>query len=139
MSIPTNLTRRTIPHRLSCIFLAVSGFLAQQAFGEEPKVVSGLKNPESVVVGPGGKIYVSMVGEVGKEADGSIAIVDPSGKITPFVTGLDDPKGLVALGDNLYVADVKKVWKVNSIGKTEVFAAPEAFPRPPMSLERPCL
>ena len=60
--------------------------------------------------------------------------VEQSGKITPFATGLDDPKGLVVVGDLMYVADVKKVWRIDAKGKTEVYAAPGDFPRPPVFL-----
>jgi gluconolactonase len=102
------------------------------ALAEGPKTVSGLKNPESAAVGPDGKVYVTVIGEREKPGDGSIAIVDPSGKITTFATGLDDPKGLVVVGVDLFVADVKKVWKIDPKGKLEVFVAPEAFPRPPV-------
>lgn len=100
----------------------------------EPITVSGLKNPESAAVGPGGKVYVTVIGEKGTAGDGMVAIVDPSGKITPFATGLDDPKGLVVVGDRMFVADLTKVWRVDANGKAEVHAAPEAFPRPPLFL-----
>ena len=108
--------------------------LTAPSFAEEPRTVSGLKNPESAAVGPGGKVYVTVIGERGKAGDGSVAIVDPSGKISTFATGLDDPMGLVVVGDALFVADVKKVWEIDAKGKLRVFVAPEAFPRPPVSL-----
>jgi gluconolactonase len=104
-----------------------------RALAESPTTVSGLKNPESVVVGPGGKVYVTLIGERDKAGDGSVVIVDrDSGKITTFATGLDDPKGLVFVGDSLFVADLKKVWKIDASGKVEVFVDSEAFPRPPV-------
>jgi gluconolactonase len=140
-------TLNLVPDRSACTLLiepkrytmraTIASLLALAACGipalaEEPKTVTGLKNPESAAVGPGGKVYVTVIGERDKPGDGSIAIVDPSGKITTFATGLDDPKGLVVVGEDLYVADVKKVWKVDAKGKLEVFVAPEAFPRPPV-------
>ncbi len=109
--------------------LAVSSL---PALAQEPITVKGLKNPESAAVGPGGKVYVTIIGERDTPGDGSVVIVDPSGKITPFATGLDDPKGLVVVKDFLYVADVKKVWKIDDKGKVEVYVGPEAFPRPPV-------
>ena len=108
--------------------------IASPTFAEEPKTVSGLKNPESAAVGPGGKVYVTVLGERNTPGDGSVAIVDPSGKITTFAKGLDDPKGLVVVKDALYVADVTRVWKVDERGKPEVFVAPEDFPRRPINL-----
>jgi sugar lactone lactonase YvrE len=101
---------------------------------EEPRTIKGLKNPESVAIGPGGKIYVTVIGERDTPGDGSVAIVDDTGKITTFATGLDDPKGLVVVNDVLYVADVTKVWKIDARGKAEVFIAKTDFPRPPLYL-----
>lgn len=120
------------------IFVAVGLLAASPAGAEEPRVVKGLKNPESVAIGPGGKIYVTVIGERDTPGDGSIAIVDDLGKITTFATGLDDPKGMVFVRDSLYVADVKKVWKIDARGRTEVFVAPEDFPRPPVYLNDIC-
>ena len=59
------------------------------------RTISGLKNPESAAVGADGKVYVTVIGEREKKGGGSVAIVEPSGKITTFATGLDDPHGLV--------------------------------------------
>jgi gluconolactonase len=134
--IPMDMTPLTQLCRLSTRLAVLAAFFALSlpALAEEPKVVSGLKNPESVAVGPGGKIYVSLIGEPGKGGDGSIVIVDPGGKITTFAKGLDDPKGLLFVGEDLYVADVTKVWKVNFRGKVEVFVDSDAFPRPPLFL-----
>jgi gluconolactonase len=97
----------------------------------EPTTISGLKNPESAAVGPDGKVYVTVIGEREKKGDGSVAIVEPSGKITPFATGLDDPHGVVIVGQALYIADVKVVWKVDMKGKVEIYLGPEGFPRAP--------
>jgi gluconolactonase len=116
------------------IFLLVAfSAMCGYALAESPTIVSGLKSPESVVVGPGGKVYVTLIGERDKAGDGSVVIVDrDSGKITTFATGLDDPKGLVFVGDMLFVADLKKVWKIDASGNVEVFVDSEAFPRPPV-------
>lgn len=43
------------------VFAALA--LSSTAFGAEPVTVAGLKNPESVAVGPGGKVYVTQIGE----------------------------------------------------------------------------
>jgi gluconolactonase len=99
------------------------------AHAGEPKTIKGLKNPESAAVGPDGKVYVTVIGEREKKGDGSVAIVEPSGRITTFATGLDDPHGVVIVGDSLYIADVKVVWKVDAKGKVEVYLGPEGFPR----------
>ncbi len=56
----------------------------------EPRTITGLKNPESAAVGPDGKVYVTVIGERQKKGDGSVAIVEPSGRITAC-TGRPSP------------------------------------------------
>ena len=112
-------------------FLALAIALSGSAQAGEPRTVSGLKNPESAAVGPDGKVYVTVIGEREKKGDGSVAIVESSGKITTLATGLDDPHGLVIVDGSLYIADVKVVWRVETNGKVAVYLGPEAFPRPP--------
>jgi hypothetical protein len=94
---------RSLPFAIALLGVADAG---------EPKTVTGLKNPESAAVGPDGKVYVTVIGEREKKGDGSVAIVESSGKITTFATGLDDPHGVVIVADSLYIADVKVVWKI---------------------------
>lgn len=102
---------------------------------EAPKpMVSGLKNPESVAVGPDGTIYVSEIGEFGKNGDGRIVVIK-NGKIVPFVDGLDDPKGIVVFSKWLFVTDVDKVLRIDLTSKkVELFVPANAFPVPPMFL-----
>lgn len=38
-------------------------------------IIDGLVNPESVAVAPDGKVYVSIIGEAGKDGDGSVAVI----------------------------------------------------------------
>ena len=59
-----------------------------------PPLITGLKNPESVAIGRDGRMFVTVIGEMGKDGDGGVMIVKP-GKTQPYATGLDDPKGLV--------------------------------------------
>jgi glucose/arabinose dehydrogenase len=96
-------------------------------------LVTGLKNPESVVAGTDGRIYVSEIGEFDKDGDGRILVIE-NGKAVPFVTGLDDPKGLVAFQQWLFVADKKHVLRIDKKGKVEEFAPEKAFPIPPLFL-----
>ena len=99
--------------------------------------ITGLKTPESVVQAKDGKIYVSEINEFGKDGDGQITVIENS-KPRVFATGLDDPKGLVIIGQNLYVADKTKVLKINlagqAQGQVQVFAAASAFPETPLFL-----
>jgi glucose/arabinose dehydrogenase len=106
--------------------------------GELPApLVTGLKNPESVAAGPDGRIYVTCIGEFDKDGDGAVYVVD-NGKAVPFATGLDDPRGLVAFQNQFqkgfYVADKQRVWRIDLKGKATVFAAADAFPKPPVLL-----
>ena len=97
--------------------------------------MTGLKTPESAVQAKDGRIFVSEIGEFGKDGDGQITVIDNAGKASVFATGLDDPKGLKIIGNNLYVADKTKVTKVSlNDGKSSVFAAASAFPVVPQFL-----
>lgn len=95
---------------------------------------TGLKNPESVALGFGGKLFLTEIGDFGKDGDGRVVIIEKDGKITPFAKGLDDPKGIVAFQKLLFVTDNKRVLKIDPEGKVEVFAAADAFPIPPLFL-----
>jgi len=95
--------------------------------------ITGLKMPESVVQAKNGKIYVSEINEFGKDGDGQITVIE-NGKSHVFVKGLDDPKGLVIIGQYLYVADKVKVLKIDMNGHMQVFAAANAFPEVPLFL-----
>ena len=126
---------------LSTSALAVTGIaaflsLSSAAADDEPAVsvlATGLKSPESVAVGGDGTIYVSTIGRFNGDGDGEVVAIK-DGKAVPFAKGLDDPKGLVAFEDSLFVADKQRVWRIDGEGQTEVFAAADAFPRPPRFL-----
>ena len=99
------------------------------------ELATGLKNPESIVIAPNGKTYVSVIGEFNKDGDGSVVILE-DGKTTPFVTGLDDPKGIIAFQQWLFLTDKTKVLKIDTkgTGKAEVLADGKAFPIVPTFL-----
>lgn len=96
------------------------------------KVVSGLRMPESVLV-VDGKIFVSEIGEFGKDGDGDVAVIEGD-KVKPFATGMNDPKGLAYAKGVLYVADKTRILKISKDGHWKVFVAPEAFPVKPQFL-----
>jgi gluconolactonase len=96
--------------------------------------VEGLATPESVVIGPDGRIYVSEIGEFGKDGDGRIAAIGAQNKPEPFASGMDDPKGLAASKDAIFAADKTRIWKIDMEGKASVFVPAEAFPQPPLFL-----
>jgi glucose/arabinose dehydrogenase len=108
---------------------------ATQASAQPPLkiVVTGLTNPESVVMNSQGQVFVSVMGAADRDGDGAVLKID-RGKSVPFASGFDDPKGLVAYQQWLFVADKHQVWRIDGAGKAEVFAPAAAFPSPPLLL-----
>jgi sugar lactone lactonase YvrE len=99
--------------------------------------ITGLKTPESVVQASDGRIFVSEINGFGKDGDGQITVIE-GGKARVFASGLDDPKGLAIIGQYLYVADNKKVLKVEltgaNQGQVQAFTTAIAFPVMPIFL-----
>ncbi|HEX3152059.1 MAG TPA: PQQ-dependent sugar dehydrogenase [Gemmataceae bacterium] len=119
--------------RFTWTWLASLFVAACLSAAELPKpMVTGLKNPESACIGMDGRIYVTIIGE-DKDGDGSVAVIEGD-KAVPFATGLDDPKGMVAFKQFLFVADKKKVVRIDPKGKVTVIADEKAFPKPPLFL-----
>jgi glucose/arabinose dehydrogenase len=96
-------------------------------------IVTGLKNPESVVLNSQGQLFVSVMGEADRDGDGAVLKIS-QGKAVPFASGFDDPKGLVAYQQWVFVADKHQVWRIDSDGKAEIFAPSSAFSGPPQLL-----
>ncbi len=120
--------------KLLGILIGLLAVVSISAEGHETKKITGLKMPESAIAAKDGRVFVSEIGEFGKDGDGQITVVDQNGQAKVFAQGLDDPKGLAIVGKDLYVADNHRVIKITSDGKTSVFAAAEAFPEPPQFL-----
>jgi SMP-30/gluconolaconase/LRE-like protein len=96
---------------------------------QQPQIITGLKQPESVAIGPGGKVYVSETGEYDKANDGYISILE-GGKLRRFATGLDDPHGIKWYKDHLFVSDnMGFVWRIDTQGAVEKFVDATDFPR----------
>jgi sugar lactone lactonase YvrE len=115
------------------VAVAFATLLSAAAGGAE-RVVEGLANPESVLVGPRGEIYVSQIGEFGKDGDGSVVRVKADGTLETFASGLNDPKGLAHDGINLYVTDRDQIWRIDPKGAATVFVNRAAFPMVPKFL-----
>lgn len=95
----------------------------------EQRVIAGLASPESAVVGPDGRIYVSETGEYGKYGDGMIGVVEGD-KVVPFARGLNDPHGLDAWKGALYSADNRgQIWRIDMKGEVKLIVDSTGFPR----------
>ena len=102
---------------------------ATSLVAQEPQIITGLKQPESVAIGPGGKVYVSETGEYEKANDGYISILE-GGKLRRFATGLDDPHGIKWYKDHLFVSDnMGFIWRIDGQGTVERFVDATDFPR----------
>jgi hypothetical protein len=96
---------------------------------QEPRIVTGLKQPESIAIGPRGQIYVSETGEYEKANDGYVSILE-AGKLRRFASGLDDPHGIKWWRDHLFVSDnMGMVWRIDVQGNAERFVDASDFPR----------
>jgi len=125
--------------QLSMVFVLSSLIFGCQStttpITQVPQKITGLKTPESAVQAKDGRIFVSEIGGFGKDGDGQITMIDKGGKVSVYASGLDDPKGLAIIGQNLYAADKTKVMKISlSDGNVSVFAGAEAFPSIPQFL-----
>jgi len=116
------------------IGVALAALMANAVNAADLRIVSGLAHPESVAMGADGRVYVSEMGEVGKDGDGRISAIDNKGRIQSFAMGFDDPKGLVRWKRGFFISDKTRVWKVDGEGRATVFASPIDFPEPPHSL-----
>jgi len=124
--------QRLIPALLATLLMTLASF--SHAHGLEP--VSGLLTPESVVQAADGKIYVSEINGFGQDGDGQIRVID-HGKTSVLAKGLDDPKGLVIIGTDLYIADKSRVLRIalnQPTATAEVFLAATDFPKVPQFL-----
>ena len=115
---------------VSCVLMSS---LAGLAADLPQPIASGMKNPESVCIGADGRTYVTEIGEFGKDGDGRVLVI-VDGMATPFATGLNDPKGIVAFEKDLYVTDQTRVVKVDAKGQVTTFAATDQFPLTPLFL-----
>src|SRR5262249_54300121 len=84
-----------------------------------------LKNVGAVAVGQGGRIFVAIWGE--KTGDGQIRVIE-NGHTTPFASGLEKPLSVAPFQKWLFVSDQKRILRLDTNGKMEVFVTAESFP-----------
>jgi gluconolactonase len=104
------------------------------AQAHEVTTIKGFKMPESAYSASDGRVFISEIGEFGKPGDGQISVIDKQGKVSVFATGLDDPKGLTMVGNQLFVADNHRIMKIDTQGVVSVFVPENAFPFTPQFL-----
>jgi hypothetical protein len=127
-------TPRFLGHVSIAVLLATSFACSESkpSSGQTPAARSELQvgqRPESVARGFGGKLYVSVQNAEGMGDDGELKVVDGD-KVTTFVGGMKEPKGIAFVNNFLIVTDVTRVWKVDSAGAKSVLAEMGAFPSP---------
>lgn len=98
-----------------------------------PATVNDLRTPESVLVLRDGTLFISEIGEFGKDGDGAIVRIK-DGVRSVYATGLNDPKGLAERGGILYVADKDHVMMIKPDGTVKPFLTPDQFPTRPQFL-----
>lgn len=116
---------------IPCV-LSLFSLTATTPAADNVPLADGLNNPESAVAGADGRIYVTLTGKPNVD-DGAVAVV-AFGKATIFATGMSDPRGIARKGDIFFVADLTKVWTIDSKGKATIFANTDAFPVKPRFL-----
>jgi gluconolactonase len=100
-----------------------------ESFTRPVRIVDSIPSPESVAVGPDGAWYVSSFGSFGVEGDGAVYRVTPENmKRELYAGGLDDPAGLVFVGETLWAADRKGVYQVKR-GHVRLIYEAASFPR----------
>ena len=116
-----------------------NGVIYRVSYGEEntaqaaaksasTETVTDLVMPESVIAHPDGRLFVTEIGEFGKDGDGKVTLVNTDGSTATLADGLDDPKGIDLFDNVLYVADNDKLVKITLDGIAEVVAKAGDFP-----------
>ena len=98
-------------------------FISSPIYSFEVKwVVDGLNEPESAVFDKkNSAVYISNInGDPLKlDKNGYISKISVDGQILEkkWIKGLDAPKGMTIFNDHLFVADVNKIWRINTSNK----------------------
>jgi hypothetical protein len=88
-----------------------------------------VESSTSRIQGPSGSLGVF---------DGEVRRVDlAAGTSTPFVSGLENPRGLAFTGEFLIAADQQKIYKIDQAGNATVLAKNTTSPSPPCSSTTP--
>jgi sugar lactone lactonase YvrE len=96
--------------------------------------VTDLKMPESSIAHPDGRIFVTEIGEFGKSGDGKVTVINADGSKSTLADGLNDPKGIDMFNNQLFVADVDQVVRIDLEGNKTVITKPSDFQNKPVFL-----
>lgn len=102
--------------------------------GISPKTLTGLQMPESSIAHPDGRIFITEIGGFGTNGDGKVTVLNTDGTTKTLAEGLNDPKGIDLFNNQLYVADVNQVVRIDLDGKKTVIAKPTDFQNTPIFL-----
>lgn len=98
------------------------------------KVLNNLQMPESSISHPDGRVFITEIGGFGKNGDGKVTILNKDGSTKTLVDGLNDPKGIDMFNNQLYIADIDHVIRVDFDGKKTIIANPSDFQDTPIFL-----
>jgi sugar lactone lactonase YvrE len=89
--------------------------------------------PESITKGWRGKFFVTIQGPSGALGvfDGEVRQLDiQTGVVSPFASGMENPRGITFTGRFLVVADQTRIFKIDQNGNKTVLAEAAQFPFP---------
>ena len=98
------------------------------------KTLTGLEMPESSIAHPDGRVFITEIVGYGKKGDGKVTVLNTDGTTKTLVDGLNDPRGIDLFDNQLYVADVDQVIRIDLNGKKTVIAKPGDFKDAPIFL-----
>jgi glucose/arabinose dehydrogenase len=98
------------------------------------KPLTGLQMPESSIAHPDGRVFITEIGGFGTKGDGKVTVLNTDGSTKTLIDGLNDPKGIDLYNNQLYVADVNQVIRIDLNGKKTFIAKPGDFQDAPIFL-----
>ena len=96
--------------------------------------LNNLQMPESTISHHDGRVFITEMGEFGKNDDGKVTVLNKDGSTKTLADGLNDPKGIDMFNNQLYIADVDHVVRVDLDGQKTIIAKPSDFQDKPIFL-----
>ncbi len=123
------MSRKSLLVLPAVLLMGLAVAASPQALANEVQIITGFGEiPESMVIAPDGKIYVTVVNSWDQLGDGYVGVVEGN-SVVPLATGLNDPHGLDYWNGNLYVADNGgQIWRVGLDGTVTLIAEKAQFP-----------